>query len=76
MNLHPDLKVTEVTIKKNEAFRVRVRKWRGLGTEGLNNVEIIQECMRNGEVDFASTYNFHMTDNELQALARGIINEA
>lgn len=62
----------EFTIKDEQAFRLRVRHWKAVSPNTLNSVEFIQECMRDGEVDFATTYNFLMTNDELKALAKGL----
>lgn len=71
--MHPDIKVREFTVKDEEAFRMRVRTWKCSSPKDLNSLEIIQECMRDGEVDFTSTYSFLMTDNELKTLAQGLM---
>ena len=72
----PEIK--EFTIKDEEAFRMRVRYWKAMRPKDLNSVEFIQDCMRDGEVDFTSTYNFLMTNEEIKTLIKGlgeIINE-
>jgi hypothetical protein len=39
----------------------------------LNSIEFIQECIdKDGEVDFTSTYNFFMTDDEVKTLVKGL----
>lgn len=62
----------EFTIKDEQAFRLRVRHWKAVSPSDLNSVEFVQDCMRDGEVDFTSTFNFLMTDDELKALAKGL----
>ena len=64
--------VKEFTIKDEKAFRLRVRHWKAVSPSNLNSVEFIQDCMRDGEVDFTSTFNFLMTDDELKTLAKGL----
>jgi hypothetical protein len=66
------VKIKEFTIKDEQAFRMRVRHWKAVSPSNLNSVEFIQDCMRDGEVDFTSTFNFLMTDDELKALAKGL----
>lgn len=66
--------MTEFIVKDEEAFRLRVKKWKCLSPSYLNAVEFVQECKgKNGEVDSTSTYQFFMTDEELQTLAQGIV---
>ena len=68
----------EVIIKDEGAFRLKLRYWKCINPTTLNSIEVIQECMRDGEVDFASTYNFLMTNDELKTFIKGlegIINE-
>lgn len=70
--------IKEFTVKDEPAFRIRVRQWKAIRPADLNSIEFIQECMRDGEVDFTSTYNFLMTDEEIKTLInglKGIINE-
>ena len=64
--------VKEFTIKDEKAFRLRVRHWKATSPSNLNSIEFIQDCMRDGEVDFTSTFNFLMTDDELKTLAKGL----
>jgi hypothetical protein len=71
--MHPSIEVKEFTVKDETAFRMRVRMWKSTSPKDLNSLEIIQECMRDGEVDFASTYNFLLTDEELTTLAQGLL---
>jgi hypothetical protein len=71
--MHPNIEVKEFTVKDEPAFRMRVRMWKCTSPADLNSLEIVQECMRDGEVDFASTYNFLMTDEELKTLAQGLM---
>jgi hypothetical protein len=74
MKHHESLKVKKFTIKEDAGFRVRVEQWEVLNPKGLFAVDIIQECFdRNGEVDFTSTYNFHMTKEEMKKLAEGLL---
>ena len=63
----------EFTVKEDQAFRLRVKSWKCLSPNNLNSVEFIQECMKDGEVDFSSTYQFFMTDEEMKTLAQGLI---
>ena len=62
----------EFTVKEDAAFRLRVKSWKCLTPNTLNAVEFVQECMKDGEVDFSSTYQFFMTDDEMRTLAQGL----
>jgi hypothetical protein len=62
----------EFIIKEDAAFRLRVKSWKCLTPNTLNAVEFIQECMKDGEVEFSSTYQFFMTDDEMRTLAQGL----
>lgn len=62
----------EFTIKDESAFRLRIRHWKAKSPSNLNSIEFIQECMRDGKVDFASSYDFLMTDDEVKSLVKGL----
>lgn len=62
----------EFIVKEDNVFRVRVKSWKCASPTDLNALEFIQECMKDGEVDFSSTYQFFMTDNEIKKLAEGL----
>ena len=63
----------QFTVKEDTAFRLRVKSWKCLTPNTLNAVEFIQECKnKEGNVDFTSTYQFFMTDAEMQVLAKGL----
>jgi hypothetical protein len=73
--LHPDVVHTakEMVIKESEGFRLRLEKWESINPKGLFNIDLIQESLNDkGEVWQSSTYNFHMTKEELQSLAHGL----
>jgi len=63
----------EFTVKEDQAFRLRVKAWKCLSPSELNAVEFVQECMKDGEVDFTSTYQFFMTDEEMKTMAQGLL---
>ena len=72
---HESLNVKKFTVKEDKAFRVRVEAWESLAPKGLLALDVIQECINdNGEVDFSSTYNFHMTKEEIQSFAKGLLS--
>lgn len=73
-NLHPSLKVKDITVKETSGFRLRVRSWKCLSPADLNSLEFVQECLKDdGTVAHTSTYNFFMTDPELKKLAESIV---
>ena len=66
------VEIKEFTVKDEQAFRLRVRHWKAIRPADLNSVEFVQECMRDGEVDFSTTYNFLMTNEEIKTLIKGL----
>ena len=69
------LNIKQFTVKEDKAFRVRVESWEAVSPKGLLALDVIQECLNdNGEVDFTSTYNFHMTKEEIQVFAKGLLS--
>jgi len=75
MKLHESVAHTrkEMTIKENEAFRVRLEKHEVISPKGLFSLDIIQESLKDGKVANSETYNFFMTKEELQILAQGLL---
>ena len=72
---HESLNVKKFTVKEDKAFRVRVESWEAMVPKGLMAVDVIQECLNDkGEVDSVSTYNFHMTKEEIQSFAKGLLS--
>jgi hypothetical protein len=66
----------DFTVKDEQSFRLRVKMWKCTNPNTLNAVNFIQECKdKDGNVDFSSTYEFFMTDDELKKLAENLINE-
>ena len=54
---------------------MRVESWEAMVPKGLMAVDVIQECLNDkGEVDSTSTYNFHMTKEEIQSFAKGLLS--
>lgn len=64
----------EFTVKENTAFRLRVKTWKSVNPENLNAVHFVQESLNaNGEVEMSSTYEFFLTDIEIEVLAKGLL---
>ena len=74
MELHESVAHTrkEITIKESEGFRVRMVKYEVLAPKGLFSLDLIQESLKDGVVQDTATYNFFMTQEELQTLAQGL----
>lgn len=64
----------EFIVKNEPAFRLTIRHWKATNPNTLNAVEFVQDCMRDGEVDFTSTYQFVMTNEEIKQLIKGLEN--
>jgi hypothetical protein len=64
----------EFIVKENAGFRLRVKMWKCSTPSDMNSIEFIQESKSvDGNVDMASTYQFFMTDNEIQNLCKGLL---
>ena len=64
---------TEVIIKENLGFRIRLEKHEVIAPKGLFSLDIIQESLDEvGLVRDSQTYNFFMNKEELQTLANGL----
>jgi hypothetical protein len=72
--MHESLTVTEFTVKENEGFRLRVKGWECLSPKDVYAIEFINECMTDGKVDYASTYNFFLTKEEIAKLCQSLLN--
>jgi hypothetical protein len=71
---HPDLKVTDITIREQSTYRVRIESWECVAPAGLIAINFIQECLNDkGAVDSFSTYSYNMTREELNNLAEGLL---
>ena len=66
--LHESIKQTKFTVKENEGYRMRVTKHEVLSPKGLYAIDFIQESLTDGEVIDSQTYNFFMTNDDLQVL--------
>jgi hypothetical protein len=75
MMLHESIAHTrkEIIVKESEGFRVRVTKHEVLAPKGLFSLDIIQESIKDGQVQDSQTYNFFMTKEELVKLADGLV---
>ena len=61
-------------VKEDKAFRLRVESWEAVAPKGLLSVNFIQECLnKDGEVDFASTYSYNMTKEDIANLCKGLL---
>lgn len=64
----------EFIIKDYPHFRLKIRIWNCLKPDSLRTIEFIQECIKDGEADFSSTYQFFMTNEEIKLLSQGFDN--
>jgi hypothetical protein len=62
----------KTVIKEKEEYRLTMKKEPCLKPAGLNNVEMIQEQLKDGKVTQTSTYQFFMTQDELNNLAKAL----
>jgi hypothetical protein len=62
----------EFVIKDSNAFRLRVKMWKCSTPSDLNSIEFIQECKdADGTVNFSSTYNYFLTDEDIKVMIDG-----
>lgn len=72
---HESINVKKFTVKESDGFRVRVESWEVLSPKGLYAIDMIQESLdEKGNVADSSTYNFHMTRDEIKALCEGLMS--
>lgn len=64
----------EFTVKDETAFRMKIRHWKAVRPDNLNSIEFVQDCMKDGKVEFTSTYNFLLTNEEIKTLIKGLEN--
>ena len=62
-----------VVIKEKSEFRLTMKKEPCLMPKGLNNIEMIQEQIKDDKVTQTSTYQFFMTQDELKTLAKALV---
>jgi hypothetical protein len=63
----------ETIIKELPSFRLKIKKNPCLHPEGLNNLEFVQEYLDDkGEIDYTSTYQFFMTQDEINDLTKAL----
>ena len=71
---HASLNVKKFTVKEDAGYRVRVESWEVLTPKGLYAIDMIQETLdKDGNVADTSTYNFHMTKDEIKTLCEGLM---
>ncbi len=64
----------EFIVKENSGFRLRVVKFNCMRPDNLYNLDFIQETLdEDGNVLYTSTYNFFLTNEELQVLSEGLL---
>ena len=69
-------KMKEFIIRERSDFRLIGKKTACLKPEGLHSIELTNECLNDrGEVTDRSTYNFFLTQEEIQTLTDKLIND-
>jgi hypothetical protein len=63
----------KTVIKENEEFRLVLEKNSCLLPVGLNNIEMTREQLKDGEVIQKSTYQFFMTQEEIEKLTKVLV---
>ena len=70
---HESINVKKFTVTENEAYRLRVESWEVLSPKGLYAIDMIQESLdEKGNIVDTSTYNFHMTKENIKTLCEGL----
>jgi hypothetical protein len=59
-------------IKDKDYFRLTLKKEPCLMPADLNNIEMVGEQIKDGEVTQTSTYQFFMTQEEINQLAKAL----
>jgi hypothetical protein len=63
----------EVTLKKLAGYELKVKSKKCLRPEDLNHIEFVQETKNDkGEVVDTSTYEFFLTNDEVQNLTKNL----
>lgn len=62
----------KTVIKENDAFRLSLNKNLCVMPTDLFHIEMTQECLKDGEVSSSSTYQFFMTQSEIETLAKAL----
>jgi len=60
-------------VKERADFRLTVKQRECLKPDDLSSIEFVNECLNEkGEVVDTSTYNFFLTQNEIQKLCKNL----
>lgn len=62
----------QVILKESDWYRLVLKKTPCVAPAGLNAIEFVGEQLKNGLVTDSSTYQFFMTQAELDKLAKAI----
>ena len=63
----------KTVIKENAGYRLVLQKNPCLRPEGLNNIEFTGEQLKDGKITNSSTYQFFMTQDELEILTKALV---
>jgi hypothetical protein len=74
MMLHESVRdtYTETIIKDHGSFRLVLKKHEVLSPKGLFSINMVQESLKDGEVQDTAVYNFFMTKEEMATLASAL----
>lgn len=63
-----------MVVKESEGFRLSIKKHEVLSPKGLYSLDFLQESLdENGRVVYDSTYNFHLTEDEIEMVIKGLL---
>jgi hypothetical protein len=63
----------EIIIKDTPAFQLRVKKWQCQAPQGLFAINFIQATKdKDGNIDNESTYEFFMSQDDINAVSKAI----
>lgn len=63
----------EFTVKENDAFRVRVKKYACTSPTDLYAIDVIREELQHGVVTMSNTNRLLMNEAEIKILAQGLL---
>ena len=74
--LHESITQKQFVVKENPSYRMRVTQHEVTAPKGLYAIDFIQESLKeDGTVRDTQTYNFFITNEDLQVLCKGLLSE-
>lgn len=66
----------EFLVKQSNDFRLKVRMSKCSYPKDLNHLEFIQEQLNDlNQIRFQSTYQFFLTNEQIETLCKGLLND-